>query len=198
MLKSWRPFAFGLFVGLLSAPLILLLNQRQTTVPIELLPPLPTPTQTPLRVHILGAVNAPGVYELPRGSILQDALNAAGGLAPSADASRLNLAKPLNDGEQIVIPEVLAPGQPTPTPDARVPLPTAPPDSAAPITGLININTATQAELEALPEVGPATAQRLIEYRNANGPFATIEDIQNVRGIGPATFEAIKPFITVK
>jgi competence protein ComEA len=197
MLKSWRPFAFGLFVGLLSAPLILLLNQRQTTTPIELLPPLPTATQTPIRVHLTGAVNAPGVYELPRGSILQDALNAAGGLKPSADSGRLNLAKPLNDGEQIVIPEAAAPGQPTFTPDARLPLPTTPPDSAAPAT-LININTATQAELESLPEIGPATAQRILEYREANGPFNAVEDLLNVKGIGPATIEAIKPFVTIK
>ena len=193
MFKSWRPFLFGLCVGLLSVPLILLLNQQQNGVPVELLPPPPTATPTPIRVHLIGAVNAPGVYELPRGSILQDALNAAGGLTPSAEAGRLNLAKPLNDGEQIVIPEALAPGQPTSTPDPRVPLPTAPSPA-----GLININTATQAELESLPEIGPATAQRIIEYRNANGPFFAIDDIQNVRGIGPATFEAIKPFITVK
>lgn len=198
MFKSWRPFLFGLGVGLLSVPLILLLNRQQTGVPVELLPPPPTATQIPIRVHLIGAVNAPGVYELPPGSILQDAINAAGGLTPSADAGRLNLARPLNDGEQFVIPEASAPGQPTSTPDPRGLLPTAPSGSAASPAGLININTATQAELESLPEIGPATAQRIIEYRNANGPFVAIEDIQNVRGIGPATFETIKPFITVR
>jgi competence protein ComEA len=203
MLKSWRPFVFGLCVGLLSVPLILLLNRRQTSVPIKLNPPPPTLTPVPLRVHVTGAVRAPGVYELRRDSILQDAINAAGGLTEFASTDRLNLAELLEDGQQIVVPELLptlpptstsAPGQPTSTPDPAQPTATV----QAATGGLVNINTATQTELETLPRIGPAIAQRIIEYRNADGPFNSIEEIKNVQGIGEATFEAIAPFITVK
>lgn len=203
MLKNWRPFLFGLCVGLLSVPLILILNRRQTSIPIKLNPPPPTLTPVPFRVHILGAVRAPGVYEMPPGSILQDAINAAGGLTESASTDRLNLAELLEDGQQITVPErqptlpptsTSAPGQPTSTPDPAQPTATV----QAATGGLVNINTATQAELEALPRIGPSIAQRIIEYRNTHGPFKAIEEIKNVSGIGDATFEAIAPFITVK
>ncbi|MEK7326024.1 MAG: helix-hairpin-helix domain-containing protein [Chloroflexota bacterium] len=203
MLKSWRPFLFGLCVGLLSVPLILILNRRQTSIPIKLNPPPPTLTPVPLRIHVSGAVRAPGVYEMPPGSILQDAINAAGGLTELASTDRLNLAELLEDGQQIAIPgrqptlpptSTSAPGQPTSTPDPAQPTATV----QAATGGLININTATQAELETLPRIGPSIAQRIIEYRNANGPFKTIEEIKNVPGIGEATFNAIAPYITVK
>ena len=203
MLKNWRPFLFGLSIGLLSVPLILILNRRQTGVPIQLVPPPPTLTPVPLRVHVTGAVRAPGVYEMPPGSILQDAINAAGGLTESASTDRLNLAELLEDGQQITITErqptlpptsTSAPGQPTSTPDPAQPTATV----QAATGGLVNLNTATQAELETLPRIGPSIAQRIIEYRTANGPFKAIEEIKNVSGIGDATFEAIAPFITVK
>jgi competence protein ComEA len=111
-------------------------------------------------------------------------------LVPEADTQALNLAAFLQDGEQISIPAV-QPTQPALEPPARAaPLPTAQSGK------LININTATQAELESLPGIGPALAQQIIAYRKANGPFATIEDIIDVPGIGPKTFEKIKDLIT--
>ncbi|HLB49702.1 MAG TPA: helix-hairpin-helix domain-containing protein [Anaerolineales bacterium] len=201
----WKPFLFGLCVGLLSVPLILVLNQRPTGTPIALLPPPPTITPVPLRVHVTGAVNAPGVYQLPKTSIVQDAIDAAGGFSENADVSGLNLAGLLIDGQKLFIPELpptapptptTGPGTPAPTPAAQT---TQPPNNPTTNTGqLININTATQAELESLPRIGPAIAQRIIEYRTLNGPFTSIEQIKNVKGIGEATFNAIKDFITVK
>lgn len=211
--RGWKTFLFGLCVGLLSVPLILILNQRQTSTPIALLPPLPTITPVPLRVHVSGAVNAPGVYQLPQQSIVQDAIDVAGGLTARADVSRLNLAGLLNDGQQLVIAELpptpiptptVGPGTPTPTPEPPTPTVASisSPSSGGGQPGatgqLINLNTATQAELETLPRIGPAIAQRIIEYRTLNGPFTSIEQIMNVKGIGSATFDAIKDFITVK
>lgn len=202
--QGWKTFLFGLCVGLLSVPLILLLNQRPTGKPIALLPPQPTITPVPLRVHVTGAINAPGVYQLPKDSIVQDAIEAAGGLAERADVSRLNLAGLLADGQQLFIPELpptppptptVGPGTPSPTPQPATPTPTPPANSAG---QPININTASQVELESLPRIGPSIAQRIIDYRNANGPFTNIEQIMNVSGIGPATFNAIKDYITVK
>jgi competence protein ComEA len=213
--RGWKTFLFGLFAGLLSVPLILLLNQPQTSTPIALLPPPPTITPVPLRVHITGAVNAPGVYQLPRQSIVQEAIDAAGGLTVRADPSGLNLAGLLGDGQQLFIPEqpptalptaTVGPGTPTPEP----PTPTAPAVQSAgtgvqpadtgvqPNASIINLNTATQAELESLPRIGPSIAGRIVEYRTLNGPFTDVEQIMNVSGIGPATFNAIKDFITVK
>ncbi len=207
MLKSWRPFLFGLFTGLLSTALILLLNNRQTGIPITLVPPPPTATAAPLRVHVTGAVKSPGVFELPQNSIVQDAINAAGGLTESATVEYLNLAEILTDGQQIFVAEVITAAPPptdsrSPTADTpsstptRQPVANSPPQAAS--AGPININTASQAELETLPRIGPAIAGRIIEYRSAHGPFARIEDIKNVKGIGDATFDAIKDYITVK
>jgi competence protein ComEA len=139
-------------------------------------------------VHVTGAVASPGVYSLPPGSIVQDAITAAGGATALADVNRLNLAHRLLDGEQIIVP-VLAPtglpgAQPTPA------------TSGAPV-GLININVASVAELEALPRVGPSLAQRIVEYRTEHGPFAAVEDVMQVSGIGPSIFAAIKDLISV-
>jgi competence protein ComEA len=160
-------------------------------------------------------VAQPGVSALPRGSIWQDAINAAGGPTALADLSRINLAQLIVDGDQIVVPELIptaTPRPPTSTPAPTItvgpgtPSPTpAPTDTSAPppaaasggATSKININTATTAELEALPRIGPAIAQRIVDYRAEHGPFQKIEDIMNVTGIGPATFDAIKDLITV-
>jgi competence protein ComEA len=206
MLGRFQPFLYGLLVGLLAAGAILVVARRPAGHPVEIKEP---PTPVPLRVHVTGAVASPGVYALPRGSIWQDALTVAGGPTGRADLSRINLAQLIVDGDQIIVPEVTpsaTPPPPTPTlaPTVTVgpgtPSPTAPPThTPAPASpaGKININTATAAELEALPRIGPAIAQRIVDYRTANGPFQTIEEIMDVRGIGPATFEQIKDLITV-
>ena len=136
------------------------------------------------------------MYHLPPNSIVQDALAAAGGASAQADLSTLNLAHLLHDGDQVVVP-ARAPTAPASTAGA----PTAAANSAgtavAPVTAPININTASEAELESLPHVGPALAQRIIDYRTTHGAFRAIEDITQVAGIGPAIFGEIKDLITV-
>ncbi len=154
--------------------------------PIVIEPPAPTATPGPIRVYVSGAVMHADVYELPSGSIVRDAVAAAGGAAENADLNQINMAKTLRDGEQVYVPRIG---------EALVP---APAGQAGAASGLININTATQAELETLPGIGPALAARIIAYREANGPFPNIEAIQNVSGIGPSTFEEIRDLITVE
>lgn len=159
-----------------------------TPLPTET--PLPTATPAPMQIHVAGAVQRPAVYELPHGSIIRDAMEAAGGPAADADLDSINLALELRDHQQIYVPRQ---GEENPPPVVSGNEPTG--GGAADMQ--VNINTATATELETLPRIGPTTAQRILEYREANGPFATIEDIQDVPGIGPATFEGFKDLITV-
>lgn len=206
---QWQVLLFGLLGGLLASVVLLLLNQKPAGVPITLVPPPATPTAIPVRVAMQGAVQTPGVYALPKGSILQEAIQAAGGLTDKADVQTLNLAQLLNDGDQVIVPELAptrpptsttGPGTPTPTLDAAL---AATPAATGAATGLapgtlINLNTATLAELDSLPHIGPTIAQRIIDYRTAHGPFTSIQQVMNVEGIGPATYQQIKDFITVK
>ena len=153
--------------------------------------PFPTPTPAPIRVHVTGAVRHPDVYKLPRGSIVQHAVEAAGGPTVDADLDCINLAIELHDQQQVYVPcegEKSAP--PSVSGGAS--------DSQGVAGELVNVNTATATELETLPRIGPVTAQRIIEYREANGPFAAVEDIQDVPGIGPATFEGLEDMIEVR
>jgi competence protein ComEA len=146
-------------------------------------PPAPTATLGPIVVGVDGAVNQPGSYTLPPGSLVDEAVRAAGGPTSDADLERINLARELHDAEHVHVPrfdEVL----PTPTPYGLN------------RDGKIDINVSDAALLETLPGIGPTIAQRIIEYREMNGPFGTIEDIQEVQGIGPGTFEGMKDLIT--
>jgi competence protein ComEA len=197
-MKIWWIVALGVIFGLLSAGVILLASQPPRGNPISLLPP---PTPIPIQVHVSGEVSSPGVYALPPGSRLEQAIQAAGGFTTVADPSGLNLAAILEDGLRIQVPAQTPTAVPAP---AAVANPKNPENQAQPATlpeaslsQLININTATQAELETLSGIGPVTAQKIIAFREANGPFTSIEEIQKVSGIGPATFEKIKDFITV-
>ena len=191
-----RPFLFGLVVGLLAVGVIWIIARRPEGKPVTLIPPAPTATPVPLRVHVTGAVAAPGVYQLAPGSIVQDAITAAGGAAADGNPGRLNLAAPLTDGQQVVVPSNSQPTAPAPATGATQPPASNP--SAPSSSNKVNINTATAEELEALPEIGPATAAKIVDYRTAHGPFKTIEEITAVKGIGPATFETIKDLITVE
>ncbi|HEY9088550.1 MAG TPA: ComEA family DNA-binding protein [Anaerolineaceae bacterium] len=189
-MKLWQGILLGVFFGLLSGALILVINNRPTGQAIEL-PPLPT--AAPLVVHISGAVTNAGVYALPGGSRLEDAVRAAGGFSADADPRQINLAARIADGEKITIPSISptsAPG--APAPDTRSP--------ALPLNGTparVNLNTATLEELDALPGIGETKAAQIIAYREENGPFASIEDIQNVPGIGPKIFETIQDLISI-
>lgn len=131
-------------------------------------------------VYITGAVAKPGLYELKEASSLEGLVKAAGGLLPYADTSQINLAEGLEAGSHVHIPfnfqgnpEVLLRGP------------------------LININTASESDLDTLPGIGPSTAKRIIEYREKNGQFSTIEDIKKVKGIGDGTFKKFSHKITV-
>jgi len=159
------------------------------STPLPTAPPPPTPTTAPIRVHVTGAVRAPAVYRLSLGSIVQEAIEAAGGPATDADLEHINLALELRDQQQVYVPRH---GEANPPP-----LVSGGATGGGGAAAMVNINTAMAAELETLPRIGPTTAQRIIEYREANGLFRTIEDIQNVPGIGPATFDGFKDLITV-
>lgn len=146
---------------------------------------------TTIMVHVVGAVRRPGVFELPAGSRGIDAVRAAGGLTRRADPLAINLAKPLSDGEQLIVPDRAAePASPRVGSGSGG-------SSAADASGLVNVNTADQAELETLPGIGPALAQRIIEHRETNGPFATLDDLLEVSGIGEKTLENLEPYVTV-
>lgn len=194
-MKTGWGILFGVVGGLLGAGLLLLATRPPRGKEVLL---APAPTPLPLEVQVEGAVAHPGVLQLPAGARLGEALEAAGGLLPQADTRALNLATLLQDGDKIVVP--LLPPTPAPT-LTRLPGATSAPEETNPsppaANGLININTATLEELDALPGIGPAIAQRIIDYRTQNGPFASIEDIQNVAGIGPSTFQKIKDRISV-
>lgn len=175
----------GILFGLFVAALVWVVARSPSGAAVTL---RPVPTDKPIVVHITGAVPRPGVYALPEGARVQDAISAAGGFLAEAEKTGINLARALEDGEQLDIPymEGFAPVVPTIEEEIFVPQ-----------SDLIDINTATTFELETLPGIGPTTAQKIVEHRETNGPFLSIEDIGDVPGIGPATYEEIKDLITV-
>lgn len=140
----------------------------------------------PLVVDVAGAVRRPGVYEFREGDRIVDAIRAAGGATRRAALDGLNLAAPLTDGVQILVPEV-------PPVGATEPGPIAGEGPAA----LVNVNSASATELEVLPGVGEVIAQAIVDYRTDNGPFATVDDLLDVSGIGDATLEDIRDLVTV-
>lgn len=163
-------------------------------------------TQTgPLIVSVVGLVVHPGVVEVPAGARVVEAIDRAGGLLPEANPASVNLAAPLVDGQQIVVgTEALpageiaggvggaggaggAPGTPS----------SGSADGAGGAGGKININTATATQLEELPGIGPATATKIIDFREKNGPFASIDALEEVPGIGPAKVEALRDAATI-
>jgi competence protein ComEA len=148
--------------------------------------PFASPTPVAIIVDVAGWVRKPGVYEFTPGDRVIDAVNRAGGARHGADLTTLNLAAPLTDGTQIVVPKpgATAPGGTGSTSTTGGP-------------SLININTASETDLETLPGVGPVTAAAIIDYRTQNGPFSTVDDLIDVSGIGPSTLEQVRPFVTV-
>jgi competence protein ComEA len=172
--------------------------------------PLPSPTPAPVRVYITGAVAHSDVYFLPAGSIIKDAIAAAGGFTPDANPERINQALELQDQQQIHVPRQGDENSPPPvqggfseeanssqggSANSRTP----PVTGGAAATGdLINLNTATLEQLDSLPGVGPAIAQRIIDYRESVGSFKSVEEITEVSGIGEATLAKIKDLITIQ
>jgi len=193
-MKTWWVVVFSIAISLLGAGIIFLVSSQPRGKPVELLPP---PTKSPITVHISGAVLKPGVYTLPAGSRVKDGISAAGGTIEDANLETVNLAAFLEDGSKIQIPFLANEAKET-SHNQSTTSTTEKAQSNSPTNQKININTASQTELESLPGIGPVTAQKIIAYREENGSFETVEAIQNVAGIGPATFDKIEDFITVK
>lgn len=170
-----------LLVGLGVAVLVSALGGRDGSVPIVAPSAVAVQSSGSIYVHVLGAVLEPGLHELRPGDRVVDAIAAAGGFADNADETQLNLARLLVDGEQLYAPVV-----------GEVPVSTG-----ATIGGKVNLNTADQAALEAMPEVGPSLAQAILSWREKNGRFTAVEDLLSVSGIGDKTFETLKDLVTV-
>lgn len=196
-----RGFVVVLLMNLALLGGLFIWLERPAPSPIEIDPPDPTPSlvptatsmPSPVRVYVSGAVVRPDVYRLTTGSIVKDAIEVAGGVTGDADLIRINLAQELQDQQQIYVPRVGEEEAPPPVTGGE----SAPPSRFAEPAGKININTATTEELDTLPGIGPALAQRIIDYREANGSFKSIEGIIGVSGIGEATLEKIRDLITV-
>lgn len=162
--------------------------------------PSTTPTATPVTaptttvatvvvVYVAGAVAIPGVYTLPVAARVTDAVMAAGGSGPDADLDVVNLAAAVHDGERIYVPTV---GEAIP-----VVIGPAPVEGSIAPTGPVNVNSATPDQLDVLPGVGPATAAAIVAHREQHGPFQSIDQLGDVRGIGPAKLEALRGLVTV-
>jgi competence protein ComEA len=156
-------------------------TQRSAAAPTRVNTSTPSARHAPTEfVHVVGEVKSPGLYELSAGSRVVDAIAAAGGFLPTADQAELNLAQLLTDGQQLVVAKAGA-------------VPVAPGASAS---GKVNLNTADATALQTLDGIGPALAQRILDYRKAHGSFSSINDLQNVGGIGDKKFAAIKDSVT--
>ncbi|MGY1642051.1 ComEA family DNA-binding protein [Geodermatophilus sp. SYSU D00703] len=135
-------------------------------------------------VSVVGLVSRPGLVTLPSGARVADAVAAAGGLLPEADPASINLAAVVSDGEQIAVG---VPGA----------APAGPPAAGSSGTGLVDLNTATVADLDALPGIGPVLAQRIVDHRDQQGRFASVEQLDDVPGIGPTTYAELAELVTV-
>lgn len=147
--------------------------------------PVAPAAEEPLVVHVTGAVREPGVYALPIGSRVVDAIERAGGLTREGNAVALNLASVLVDGEQVLVPELAPIGA----------VPEAGAGYATGTSGLVHLNGASAEDLDALPGIGPATAERIIAWRDLNGGFSSVEQLVEVPGIGPAKLEQLRDLV---
>ncbi len=192
----------GVVLALLAAAAlvvaaVVLLTRSDDVDPVVVVAPEPENTPVPatwtdIRVQVSGAVFSPGVYPMAEGQRVIDAIAAAGGLRPEADLSGLNLALRVQDEAHYHVPY---PGEmPSPSVSAQSGQTAG---IHAGTSGLVDLNTADSRELESLPGIGPVMAGRIIAHREANGPFASIDDMENVPGIGPKTLESLRPLVTV-
>jgi len=156
--------------------------------PSPSIPPDPPISTKTVIVYISGAVRAPDVYELPSEARIKDLVLAAGGLTAGADAERINLAERLKDGEHIHVPSLG---------EQAVDGADASDAGDVPQSGPLDLNTANATDLDGLPGIGATLAERIIEYRATNGQFKSVEDLRNVKGIGPALFAKIAPLVSV-
>jgi competence protein ComEA len=163
------------------------LTHRGGAAPQQAAPLLPADAATAPRgklvVHVVGAVRRPGLYQLRRGARIADAVRRAGGTTRKADLEAINLAASLEDGLQVVVPRRLPPTAPAgQTPQGEPPA----------TQGPVHLNTATLEQLDALPGVGPVTAQKILDWRQKHGAFTSVEDLDAIPGIGPARLEQLR------
>lgn len=177
-------------------------SQRGDSVPLAALSAAPGASGSPaaatpgareaapadLLVHVSGAVRAPGIVTLSPGARVVDAVAAAGGLTDEGDAAGVNLARPVADGEQLIVPR-----HGETVPQAGTSATTA---GGGP-GGTVNLNTASLTELQTLPRIGPAIAQRIVDWRSANGRFRSVSDLLQVAGVGQKLFDGVKDKVTV-
>jgi competence protein ComEA len=136
-----------------------------------------------LVVHVVGAVRRPGLYRLKEGARVADAVARAGGARPRADLALVNLAAPVADGQQVIVPGRAIPGQAAPTAGGNA-------------SGPVSLSSATIEQLDELPGVGPVTAQKIVDYRERHGGFGSIEELDAIPGIGPARLEQLRELVT--
>jgi competence protein ComEA len=160
----------------------------QTRPPAAIVAEKPSAESSPkLFVHVVGAVRRPGLYRLREGSRIADAITRAGGATRKADMSLVNLAAPVSDGVQVVVPRRAA----------AAPARGGAAEAGAPGTpaGPVHLSTATLEQLDALPGIGPVTAQKILDYRQENGGFASVDELDAVPGIGPARMEQLREVV---
>ena len=186
---------------------VALLTRADDNAPVRIVAPEPEPA-TPvqpagkdIRVQVSGAVMAPGVYAMNDGDRVMDAIAAAGGVDPGADLSAINLARRVQDEAHYYVPFT---GETPPSPSGEASgispgtvQPIVQPGSDSASNSLIDLNTASAHELETLPGIGRVMAERIIVHREVNGPFPSVDDVEDVPGIGPKTLESIRPLVTV-
>ena len=210
--NSWLGYIILSLVWLVVVGIVWFVARQPAPQPIQVLPaataaptvpPAPSPSPTPGLIHVdvAGAVQTPGVYHLPSGSIVADAIAAAGGAAPGAALGRLNQAAGLQEGMQVYVPKLAETAWPTPL----LPVTAAPaadtagqrqaePGISAATPQPLDLNQATAAELDGLPGIGPALARSIIAGR----PYRSVEDLDRVPGIGPALIARLRGYVTVR
>lgn len=200
--QSYRPYILMFILNLAIVAGILYLMRRETPRPIVVTQSSPragsasSPQVTQITVVVIGAVKRPGTLNLDSAARLADALQKAGGVSAEADLSRFDLTRALKQGETINIPARLS--NPPVANNLVSDTPNAPNVPPAPADLKVNLNTATLEQLVSLPGIGPALAQRILDYRAANGAFERVEELKEVRGIGEAIFGALQNLVTVE
>jgi competence protein ComEA len=198
------PFAVSRSTALvgvcLALAVLVLLGQRLAhtgaasepqPVATTLEPVASAPTHAVLVVHVVGEVRRPGLYRLQDGARIADAVHRAGGALRDADLTAVNLAAPLVDGIQVVVPARAGASGPSSSPGSG-----AAAGAVGPSGPLVSLSSATVEELDQLPGVGPITAQKIVDYRTEHGPFASVDDLDAVPGIGPTRIEQLRELVT--
>ena len=201
-MKPWQQITIGILIGLLASGLILLVSSPKQGNPIVLSPaptstqtpiPRPTASPSPIFVQIGGEISNPGVYAIDKQARLADLIELAGGLTHLADIDRVNNAAVLRDGDYFYIP-----AQNEMIPDTAR---NAPHNLANPVDNIdypLDLNKATQEELESLPGIGPTKAAEILAYRDQKGFYASLDELMNVPGIGEATLDSLRDYLIIE